>query len=191
MSLGSEIRREFRGNSFRLSSRPLSPSLWDFLAGVLSDGFQWPSRASQVTGTRSTNRSMKWLLENGKATPAQIHDTLCKQTVELVFTAHPTQVGPSLARACGLRHTLQPRREQRGVEEEWVVRGEQFCAEMGGVAWVREGECSGNHDRILEDPTNRSERCIVNVLEMNIGCTSWVVYYAHAARSKDVMECGT
>ena len=43
--------------------------------------------------TRSTNRSFKKLItERDDVTPADIYQALCNQNVELVFTAHPTQV---------------------------------------------------------------------------------------------------
>ena len=42
--------------------------------------------------TRSTNRSFKKLVASHGITPAQIYSTICSQTVDLVFTAHPTQV---------------------------------------------------------------------------------------------------
>lgn len=42
--------------------------------------------------TRSTNKSFKKLVADKLATPEQIYETICNQTVDLVFTAHPTQV---------------------------------------------------------------------------------------------------
>ena len=42
--------------------------------------------------TRSTNRSFKKLISVNGIEPEEIHKALCGQTVELVFTAHPTQV---------------------------------------------------------------------------------------------------
>lgn len=43
--------------------------------------------------TRSTNRSFKKLItERDDVSPEDIYQALCKQEVELVFTAHPTQV---------------------------------------------------------------------------------------------------
>ncbi len=43
--------------------------------------------------TRSTNRSFKKLItERDDVSPDDIYQALCKQEVELVFTAHPTQV---------------------------------------------------------------------------------------------------
>ncbi len=44
--------------------------------------------------TRSTNKSFKKLVADKLATPEQIYETICNQTVDLVFTAHPTQVVP-------------------------------------------------------------------------------------------------
>lgn len=41
--------------------------------------------------TRSTNKSMKRLVEACGITPEDIHAALCRQNVDLVFTAHPTQ----------------------------------------------------------------------------------------------------
>lgn len=43
------------------------------------------------SSTRSTNRSFKKLITEQKASPEQIYKTICNQTVDLVFTAHPTQ----------------------------------------------------------------------------------------------------
>lgn len=43
------------------------------------------------SSTRSTNRSFKKLITEQKASPEQIYATICNQTVDLVFTAHPTQ----------------------------------------------------------------------------------------------------
>ena len=46
--------------------------------------------------TRSTNRSFKKLItERDDVTPSDIYQALCSQNVELVFTAHPTQVHQS------------------------------------------------------------------------------------------------
>lgn len=43
--------------------------------------------------TRSTNRSFKKLItERNDVSPDDIYQALCNQNVELVFTAHPTQV---------------------------------------------------------------------------------------------------
>ena len=52
--------------------------------------------------TRSTNRSFKKLVAQGKD-PAEIYRAICTQRVELVFTAHPTQ-----ARLVKLYPTLTP-----------------------------------------------------------------------------------
>lgn len=48
--------------------------------------------------TRSTNRSFKKLTTSNNVTPEEIYKTLCNQSVELIFTAHPTQVCPCLLR---------------------------------------------------------------------------------------------
>ena len=42
--------------------------------------------------TRSTNRSFKKLISVNDIPAEEIYKTLCAQTVDLVFTAHPTQV---------------------------------------------------------------------------------------------------
>lgn len=43
--------------------------------------------------TRSTNRSFKKLItERDDVSPEDIYKALCDQEVELIFTAHPTQV---------------------------------------------------------------------------------------------------
>jgi hypothetical protein len=42
--------------------------------------------------TRSTNKSLQRLVNLKGLKPEDIYATLCKQTVGLVFTAHPTQV---------------------------------------------------------------------------------------------------
>ena len=41
--------------------------------------------------TRSTNRSFKRLIKVNNVAPEVIYKAMCEQTVELVFTAHPTQ----------------------------------------------------------------------------------------------------
>lgn len=41
--------------------------------------------------TRSTNRSFKRLIKVNNVAPEDIYKAICSQTVELVFTAHPTQ----------------------------------------------------------------------------------------------------
>lgn len=41
--------------------------------------------------TRSTNKSLQRLVTVNKIAPEEIHAALCRQNVELVFTAHPTQ----------------------------------------------------------------------------------------------------
>jgi phosphoenolpyruvate carboxylase len=41
--------------------------------------------------TRSTNKSLQRLVEVDKIPPEEIHAAICRQNVELVFTAHPTQ----------------------------------------------------------------------------------------------------
>ncbi|KAL4538926.1 hypothetical protein Ndes2526B_g02798 [Nannochloris sp. 'desiccata'] len=41
--------------------------------------------------TRSTNKSLQRLVEVDKIAPEEIHAAICRQNVELVFTAHPTQ----------------------------------------------------------------------------------------------------
>lgn len=41
--------------------------------------------------TRSTNKSLQRLVNKLGTKPEDIHAALCKQTVDLVFTAHPTQ----------------------------------------------------------------------------------------------------
>ena len=42
--------------------------------------------------TRSTNRSFKRLIKLNGTKPQEIYKAICSQTVELIFTAHPTQV---------------------------------------------------------------------------------------------------
>ena len=49
--------------------------------------------------TRSTNRSFKKLISANGISPGEIYQTICSQTVDLVFTAHPTQVLPQPQRA--------------------------------------------------------------------------------------------
>lgn len=61
--------------------------------------------------TRSTNRSFKKLItERDDVSPDDIYQALCNQNVELVFTAHPTQVHdggppPCLMLATYVQHT--------------------------------------------------------------------------------------
>lgn len=51
-----------------------------------------PCHPPQVeASTRSTNRSFQKLITQDGIDPKLIYDTICKQTVELTFTAHPTQ----------------------------------------------------------------------------------------------------
>jgi phosphoenolpyruvate carboxylase len=50
------------------------------------------SRIGEIeASTRSTNKSFKKLVADKLATPEVIYETICNQTVDLVFTAHPTQ----------------------------------------------------------------------------------------------------
>ena len=58
--------------------------------------------------TRSTNRSFKKLItERDDVSPEDIYKALCEQEVELIFTAHPTQVGQSCMLAtCGQKRLL-------------------------------------------------------------------------------------
>ena len=49
--------------------------------------------------TRSTNRSFKKLISTNDIPAEEIYKTLCAQTVDLVFTAHPTQVRAGTCRA--------------------------------------------------------------------------------------------
>ncbi len=46
--------------------------------------------------TRSTNRSFKRLIKVNNVAPEDIYKAICSQTVELVFTAHPTQATPHI-----------------------------------------------------------------------------------------------
>lgn len=56
--------------------------------------------------TRSTNRSFKRLIKLNGTKPQEIYKAICSQTVELIFTAHPTQVlSPMLHRRL---HILLP-----------------------------------------------------------------------------------
>jgi len=57
--------------------------------------------------TRSTNKSFKKLIAEKLATPETIYDTICNQTVDLVLTAHPTQVG-MIIRTHSLPVTMRP-----------------------------------------------------------------------------------
>ena len=41
--------------------------------------------------TRSTNKSLQWMVNSCNIKPEDIHEALCNLNVELVFTAHPTQ----------------------------------------------------------------------------------------------------
>lgn len=41
--------------------------------------------------TRSTNKSLQRLVNVNDVSPEEVHEALCNQNVELVFTAHPTQ----------------------------------------------------------------------------------------------------
>lgn len=59
---------------------------------LLSNTNHCETISSQVeASTRSTNRSFKKLVMQDGIDPKLIYDTICKQTVELTFTAHPTQ----------------------------------------------------------------------------------------------------
>ena len=48
--------------------------------------------------TRSTNRSFKRLIKLNGTKPQEIYKAICSQTVELIFTAHPTQVLNTMSR---------------------------------------------------------------------------------------------
>jgi len=54
--------------------------------------------------TRSTNKSLQRLVNKLGTKPEDIYAALCKQTVDLVFTAHPTQVSKHmlLSRTTGM-----------------------------------------------------------------------------------------
>lgn len=62
-------------------------------AGCMSVHMQAHVRVQIEASTRSTNKSFKKLIAEKLATPETIYETMCNQTVDLVFTAHPTQVG--------------------------------------------------------------------------------------------------
>ncbi len=58
--------------------------------------------------TRSTNRSFKQLIKVNKVAPEDIYKAICKQTVELVFTAHPTQARRRVFPLWEYSHSLYP-----------------------------------------------------------------------------------
>ena len=62
--------------------------------------------------TRSTNKSLQRLVNKLGKSPEEIYAALCKQTVDLVFTAHPTQVRPGWARGLGRREDKEGGREE-------------------------------------------------------------------------------
>lgn len=51
-----------------------------------------PCTCQVEQSTRSTNRSFKRLIKLNGTKPEEIYKAICSQTVELIFTAHPTQV---------------------------------------------------------------------------------------------------
>ena len=59
---------------------------------IVTARFEKAARIGEVQqSTRSTNKSLQRLVQECKITPQEVFDSLCKQNVELVFTAHPTQ----------------------------------------------------------------------------------------------------
>lgn len=59
---------------------------------IVTARFEKAARIGEVQqSTRSTNKSLQRLVQVCKVSPEEVFENLCKQNVELVFTAHPTQ----------------------------------------------------------------------------------------------------
>ncbi len=59
---------------------------------IVTARFEKAQRLGEVEqSTRSTNKSLQWMVNSCNIKPADVFDALCNQNVELVFTAHPTQ----------------------------------------------------------------------------------------------------
>jgi len=59
---------------------------------IVTARFEQAQRIGEVEqSTRSTNKSIKWIVEEQGVDPKEVFESLSKQNVELVFTAHPTQ----------------------------------------------------------------------------------------------------
>lgn len=88
-----------------------SPQLCIFIA-VTGQGSQTAPFLQVEMSTRSTNRSFKKLISVNDIPAEEIYKTLCAQTVDLVFTAHPTQVhaGTCGAMESGAVHAVHGQR---------------------------------------------------------------------------------
>ena len=67
-------------------------TLWCVFSAVKGERSQVAPCLQVEMSTRSTNRSFKKLISVNDIPAEEIYKTLCAQTVDLVFTAHPTQV---------------------------------------------------------------------------------------------------
>ena len=59
---------------------------------IVTAQFEKAQRIGEVEqSTRSTNKSIQWMIREQGIEPSQVFEALSTQNVELVFTAHPTQ----------------------------------------------------------------------------------------------------
>jgi phosphoenolpyruvate carboxylase len=67
-------------------------SLHNLTEEIITARLETAQRIGEVeASTRSTNRSVQYLVKKKGISPEAIYTALCSQTVDLVFTAHPTQ----------------------------------------------------------------------------------------------------
>ena len=104
--------------------------------------------------TRSTNRSFKKLItERDDVSPDDIYQALCNQNVELVFTAHPTQVNqahinaqyavlvPTVTILMSMCHVLQKQIHcEPGMAGRSLLAFLQYCLPAAGIAWLASQE---------------------------------------------------
>jgi phosphoenolpyruvate carboxylase len=90
----AQLERAVRIGEVNTLQENLTP-LWQHMS---AQTFPWRPCLSQLychvqveQSTRSTNRSFKRLIRVNGVKPEQIYEAITSQTVELVFTAHPTQ----------------------------------------------------------------------------------------------------
>ena len=79
------------------------------------------------SSTRSTNRSFKKLVTEGKATPELIYKTICNQTVDLVFTAHPTQASPCNSSSSSLTQSTWRLHHVTGLSSVMMLTRPHCC----------------------------------------------------------------
>ena len=86
--------------------------------------------------TRSTNRSFKKLItERDDVSPDDIYQALCKQEVELVFTAHPTQVWSTCTPSCPAPDTVLPASACNQMTRQ-LLQCDIKLSLLAGSAWI-------------------------------------------------------